>query len=648
MRLRFILVATACVVAVVAGFAWVGSGRAWGQGEERILAYDVSIDIQRDGSLAVIEALDYDFGFTGHHGIIRLIPVRFRYDDRYDRVYPLKVLSVTGSPGTPDQYKVSRSGSDLEIKIGDPDSTITGRHTYTINYRVEGALNGFADHDELYWNAIGNQWPVPIEQASVRVHGPAGLIRTACFAGPFGSTTPCQSNGLRGATLAAFGQDRLNPYEGLTVVVSLPAGAVPRPAPILVERWSFARAFSATPVTLGASGALLALLVAGVGYLLWHNGRDRRVIGSPVDIAYATSQGGEQAVPVFERSDYPVEYAPPDDIRPGQVGTLIDEVANPLDVTATIVDLAVRGYLRIEEIPKRWIFGKPDWRLVKLREADDGMIKYEQLLLDGLFEDADEIEEPSGWEPEGGEAPDRPDLSTAPARPDLPDEGVRLQPGLAEVKLSALRRKFSVRLRRIQTALYDDAVDRRWFAGRPDTIRTRWHTFGFLVLAAGIGLTWLAAAKTHLGLVAIPVALAGLALAWTARWMPRRTPKGTGMVRRVMGFRTYIETAEAHEARFQERENIFSKYLPYAIVFGCTEKWARAFAGLDRQGQVPSTAGWYVGAYPFNAAIFSSSIDHFSTVAAGTITSAAATGSSGFGGGGFSGGGGGGGGGGSW
>jgi uncharacterized membrane protein YgcG len=636
-----------CVLAAVAGFAWAGADGAWGQGEERIDAYDVSIDIQRDGSLAVVEAIDYDFGSTEHHGIIRLIPVRFRYDDRNDRVYPLKVVSVDGSPGTPDGYKVSRTGSDLEIKIGDPDRTITGRHTYTITYRVEGALNGFADHDELYWNAIGTEWPVPIEGANVRVHAPAALIRAACYVGPPGSTAPCQISGLPGRTLATFVQDRLGPYEGLTVAVALPPGAVPHPTPILEERWSFARAFSATPMTLGVSGALLALLIAGVAYLLWHKGRDRRAIGSPVDIAYGTSQDGEQAVSLLEHGAYPVEYAPPDDIRPGQVGTLIDEVANPLDVTASIVDLAVRGYLRIEEIPKRWLFGKPDWRLVKLREADGDLIHYERLLLDGLFEDADEADESPARERENDSAA-RPDLSGVPGRPDLPDEAIPRQPGLVEVKLSALRRKFSMRLRKIQNALYDDAVERRWFAGRPDTIRTRWHTIGFVVLAAGIGLTWLAAAKTHLGLIAIPFALAGLAIAWTARWMPRRTPKGTGLVRRVMGFRTYIETAETQEARFQERENIFSKYLPYAIVFGCTEKWARAFAGLDRQGQVPSTAGWYVGAYPFNLGTFTSSLDHFSSVAAGTITSAAATGSSGFGGGGFSGGGGGGGGGGSW
>ena len=623
----------ACLIAT----AWAASGNAAAQGVgERIRDYQVDIRVEPSGDLLVVERISYDFDGTEHHGIFRDVPYLFRYDDRYDRIYRLHVLSVEGSPGTPDQYDTSKKGSELEIKIGDPDRTITGLHTYTINYRVEGALNGFTDHDELYWNAIGTDWAAPIDHAEARVRTPGGVQQVACFSGPQGSTLPCQTSGSQGNT-ATFAQDGMNPYDGLTVVVAFPTGAVPTPHPILKERWSFGRAFSASPVTLGASGGLLAILLAGLGYLLWANGRDRRAIGSPVDISYGTSQEGERAVPLFEHGTNPVEYAPPDGILPGQVGTLIDEVANPLDVTATIVDLAVRGYLRIEEIPKRRFFGKPDWRLVKLKEADDGLIRYEKLLLDGLFEDADETDEDEAEETEE---------ESTPPRPDLPVMASPREPGLAEVKLSALKSRFALRLRKVQNALYDDAVKRRWFAGRPDKVRARWHVIGVALLIGGIGLTVLAAAKTHLGLIPIPVAIAGLALTWAAHWMPRRTPKGTGLIRRVLGFRTYIETAEAREARFQEKENIFSKYLPYAIVFGCTEKWARAFTGLDQQ--VPSTAGWYVGAQAFSISSFTSSIGHFSSVAAGTITSAAATGSSGFSGGGFSGGGGGGGGGGSW
>jgi Predicted membrane protein (DUF2207) len=341
-----------------------------------------------------------------------------------------------------------------------------------------------------------------------------------------------------------------------------------------------------------------------------------------------TKGAPEQPVPLMERSIYPVEYSPPEDIRPGQLGTLRDEVANPLDVTATIVDLAVRGYLRIEEIPKEGWFGKPDWRLVKLKESDGDLLVYERELFDGLFEDATIETIPEVPRPDG----------SAPGRPDEAQQ-------VEQVLLSGLKQKFATRLHEVQKALYVDAVKQGWFPERPDKVRTRWHGRAILLLLAGIGLTVLLAAKTHLGLIAIPVVIAGLVLLAGANDMPRRTAKGTGLVRRVRGFRTYIDTAETQEARFQERENIFSKYLPYAIVFGLTEKWARAFAAL---GQEAPQANWYVGTHPFAFNSFASSIDHFTVSSAGTIASTpGGSGSSGFGGG-SSGGGGGGGGGGSW
>jgi uncharacterized membrane protein len=320
--------------------------------------------------------------------------------------------------------------------------------------------------------------------------------------------------------------------------------------------------------------------------------------------------------------------------RAGQIGTLIDEVANPLDVTATIVDLAVRGYIRIEEIPKEGWFGKPDWRLVKLREADSDLLLYERRLLDALFADAEvetvlDTDTESTQDEEAG-VPNSP----TPVRPDT----------VQEVKLSSLKQHFASRLRLVQNALYSDAVKRGWFPERPDKVRTRWHGRAIGLLVVGGGLTVLLAAKTHLGLIGIPLVIAGLVLLAGANDMPRRTAKGTGLVRRVRGFRTYIDTAEAQEARFQERENIFSRYLPYAIVFGLTEKWARAFAALGQE--MPQT-NWYVGTRPFAYNNFASSIDHFTVSSAGTIASTpGGSGGSGFGG--SSGGGGGGGGGGSW
>jgi uncharacterized membrane protein YgcG len=508
---------------------------------------------------------------------------------------------VTG--GASSAYAIQHEGATFRIRIGDPDRTVSGEHTYAIEYRVRGALNAFADHDELYWNAIGADWDVPIDTARVVVTAPAAIQRTACFAGLSGSTSGCLRSSIDGST-ATFAQKGMWPYQAFTVVVALPKGAiVPAPAPILKERWSLARAFTLTPVTGAVSAFLLVLAVGLFVRMAWRTGRDRRFAAGQVDVVMGAPAGTpEQAVPLFESGGAPVEFAPPEDLRPGQIGTLMDEVANPLDVTATIVDLAVRKYLVIEEIPKHGLFGRADWKLTQLRAADDDLVPYERRLLDGVFEDAN------------------------------------------EVTLSSLKTKFVQRLHKVQDALYDDAVAHGWFVARPDRVRQRWTGIGVGILVVGGALELAAVRWTKLGLIPVPFVLFGLLVAIGAHEMPRRTPKGTGLVRRVHGFRTVIATAETNMSRWAEQENVFTRYLPYAIVFGLTDKWAKAFAGL---ATAPDTS-WYVSSHPFVYADFGHAMDGFSTVAAGTIASTpGGSGGSGFGGGG-AGGGGGGGGGGSW
>jgi len=472
-----------------------------------------------------------------------------------------------------------------------------------ITYRMGGALNGFPDHDELYWNAIGPDWSAPIQRAKVTVAAPGSIDRIACYAGPAGSSLACEKSAVKDGT-ASFAQASLDPYDGFTVVVGLPKGIVAEPAPILTERWTLRRSFTTTPFTVGGSLLLAALVVGGFGGIVWKTGRDRRYRGSQVDVLMGGPETPEQIVPLFEGdASGPVEFAPPLGLRPGQIGTLVDEVANPLDVTASVIDLAVRKYLVIEEIPKRGWFGKPDWKLTKLRDPDRELLEYERELLEGLFEDGQ------------------------------------------EVNLSDLRTKFVSRLHRVQDALYRDAVGKRWFAGRPDRIRGRWVAVGIGVLVVGGVLEFAAVRWTRLALLPLAVILAGLLLIVGAKWMPRRTAAGTGLVRRVRGFRTVIATAETNLARFAEKENLFTRYLPYAIVFGLTEKWARAFEVL---GEPPPDTTWYVSSNAFAYGAFSDAMDGFTVTTAGTIASTpSGSGGSGFGGG-SAGGGGGGGGGGSW
>jgi uncharacterized protein (TIGR04222 family) len=588
--------ALAAVVAA-AGLAFVIlAAPARAQTPERILDYAVTLQIEAAGTLLVTERIAYDFGTAERHGILRDVPVRFRYDDRYDRVYPLQVLEVSGSPGTPVQYTLEDVDDTVRIRVGDPDETIAGQHDYTILYRVEGALNGFADHDELYWNAIGAYWEVPIEQASVTVRAPASIDRVACYVGPAGSDRSCASSGIDGRT-ASFAATGLGPYEGVTVVVGFPTGVVPAPRPVLEERWSLARAFSVTPRTLGMAGGVLVVALLVLGWLLGIVGRDRRPGESSASLGGAVT-----------------EYVPPEGIRPAQAGLLMDEVVNPAAISATVVDLAVRGYLRIEEDPFDTDGDKPDWRLVKLKPADNDLLEYERVLLEGLFGSR------------GG-----------------------------SVQLSNLEKQFYDRSELVRLRLSEDVVQRGWFIEQPDKVHQRWVVRGRVVTVAGAALTALAAWQTHYGLVALPILLAGLALMLGARRMPRRTPVGVELLGRVNGFRAYLQTAGNDAAGPAQPLEQFSPYLPYAIVFGLTEQWTRPLALVGAPPQTP----WYRGRQPFSPDRFGSHLHRFSRSTATILAASppAVSGLSGFewgssgsggGGGGFSGGGGGGGGGGSW
>ena len=149
----------------------------------------------------------------------------------------------------------------------------------------------------------------------------------------------------------------------------------------------------------------------------------------------------------------------------------------------------------------------------------------------------------------------------------------------------------------MQSLLYEDVTRNGWFRGNPSSVRVRWQIYGFLVTAAGAGLTWLLAQtwQTRYGLVGLAVVVSGLVLLALSSRMPARTPKGTAMLAQAKGFRTYLETAEANQIKFEEGEDVFSRYLPFAIVFGVAERWAKVFADLAASGAPVATPTWYVG-----------------------------------------------------
>jgi hypothetical protein len=592
---------TRVAVALIVGALSIGAvaSRAAAQAAgERITDYQVEMQLQPSGTLSVVEQIAYDFGTASRHGIYRDLVERETYDENHDRTYDINNVSVTADGG-PANADVSHNGPYLRVRIGDPDVVISGAHTYEIRYDVDGATRTFPDHQELYWDPIGNQWPVPINQARVTVAAPASITDVACYAGPQNSRLACDDASARGDT-AAFTQANLGPNEGVTIVVGLPPGSIASdPQPILERRRTLADGFAARPNTLVPALLLGILAIGWVLRLAWKRGRDRRFAGSATDAAFGNDTGADEPVGLGRGDPGPVEFIPPNGVLPGQVGTLVDEHANLIDVTATIVDLAVRGWLTITDLDK-------DYELTASPTVGKGtLLPYETALMNALF----------------GAGPN--------------------------VKLSDLKYKFRAQLAEIQGAMYDDVVTQGWYRIRPDRTRQRWVLIGLGLLIAAVAITYVVAVASSFGLIPIALVLAAITLLVVAHRMPARTAKGTAMFSRVRGFRRlFDEGDQGLREKFAEEHDIFSRYLPYAIVFGCTDRWARVFADLDAQ---QLDTGWYRGNAPFNAVLLASSMNHFGTVATGTLYASqpSSSSSSGFGGG-FSGGGGGGGGGGSW
>lgn len=575
---------------------------------ERITSFSSDLVIERDGSLAVTEQIIYDFGSNERHGIFRYLPDRFPCEGDaigpscpkdHDRVTPIRDLKVTMDGGSVP-VKTERQGNTTVWRIGDGDRTVSGSHVYSISYLLTGTFNPTSDGGAvLGWNATGSGWDVPIDEVVVTITAPTGEdYQLRCARGPAGSTDPCAEGRL-------VQEKGLNAGDNVTVTLTFAPGIIDRTDPILREQQTFARAFRLS----AGSGALTALTALAGGALAWRTGRkgrDRRFAGGDVELAMGRAGEAETTRGVFEKLPAVMEFAPPNKIRPGQMGALVDERVDNRDVTATIVDLAIRGHLRIVQVDKH------DWELTRLDKRDDGLLAFESLLLTELFETGN------------------------------------------PVRLSSLKQKWSGSYAKVRTAVYQDLVDSGWYAGRPDRARGFAAAKGFALLAAGVAAGIALGQRTTLTLAAVPLVVAGLVTLVLARRAGQRTAAGTAMAARSAGFKRLVETPTQEEmARFAERHDVFIEYLPFAIVFGCATQWAGRFAALG--ALPPPTIGWYVplpGGYHGHDAWddIAASVSGFAGSAGASLAAAAASGGSGGGGGGgFSSGGGfGGGGGGSW
>src|SRR5450756_2459871 len=322
-----------------------------------ITSFHSDITIAPNSSLTIKEDIQVDFGSLQKHGIFRTIPLRYRYDASHDRYYVLEVMSVTDG-SRPLTHSDSIDSDNYVIKIGDPNNLVTGPNRYVITYAVVGVMNSFTDHDELFWNVDGALWPVPKRSVTATVNLPSNAFqKAACYQGPAGSQESCTY--VNSEPAVSFASTRqLGSGEEMSIVTALNKGAVTVPPPLLEPRQrQFPQdAFDLTPLTVTLFVLLTVLGLGLVAWNWWVHGRDRayltqHYLATAPTAATGASSEPERTQPLFAQDTLVVEFGPPQNMRPAELGLILDESADTKDVTATIVDLAVRGYLTIAEDP---------------------------------------------------------------------------------------------------------------------------------------------------------------------------------------------------------------------------------------------------------------------------------------------------------
>ncbi len=540
----------------------------------RIADFQDIVSVSANGSTLVKERIS--LVFIGHwHGIHRIIPIEYPGPRGTNYTLFLDVIAVTDGAGQKLKSESKTSGNYRDLKIYIPDAVDTTR-TVEIDYIVRNGIRYFEDHDELYWNVTGNDWPVPIDHAEAHVYLPesaAGKLRAQAFTGAYGSAQRDATAEINGADVAFETSNPLPMRGGMTIDIFIPKGIVKEPG-ILARAFWF---LGSNPIVF------LPLLTLGVMFVLWwYKGRD--------------PDPGRSVAPMYE---------PPAGISPAEAGALIDDTIHPRDITSTIVDLAVRGYLTIEETVETnlLIFHSKDYvfHLVKPIAEWQGLSPHERVMLENIFA--------------GGQ----------------------------QTRLSSLKNRFYTAIPVIQQDIKAALRNKGMYLLDPDSANA-YSVGAAILIAVPFLLAQFTGFKEVFSSIVLLIACGAVsAIIWWlfARQMSAKTVQGGRARVAVLGFQEFMNRVDADRLKRMPPET-FEKYLPYAMALGVEHHWAQAFAGI-----IQNPPSWYVspnGMTGFNPVFFSSSMHTMATDMHQVFVSAPRSSSSGSGfggggGGGFSGGG---------
>lgn len=568
----------AVTCAVILLLALPAFAREW-----RITNFASNMEVAQDGTMAVRENLT--IAFEGqYHGIYRDIPIQYPGPHGSNYTLFLTVTGVTDGQGNKLKYDSSVQGDFRHLKIYIPNAVDTTK-VVQINYTVKNAVRWFDDHDELYWNVTGNDWPVPIDGAMAIILFPANAaknLRGQAFTGVYGSEGQDAAVAVNGNVVKVTSNGTLDMREGLTADVYITKGILTQPSQLTFALW-FIRSNVIVLLPLWAFVVMF--------FFWWTKGRDPKP-----DISVAPM------------------YDPPKDMTPAEVGALLNDAVHPRDITSTLVDLAVKGYLKIEEVEsKMLVFSHRDYTFHSLKPQGSwsSLQAHERVMLNNMF------------------------------------AGVR-----DEIQLSQLRNKFYVAIPTIKEDILAQLRGKGMYSVDPDSAHA-YVFIGVLLTALPfvlIQLFKIADVLASVGMVILAGLISLIIVFLFARIMPAKSLKGVRTKIEILGLQEFIQRVDGDRLRTMPPDT-FEKILPYAMALGIENHWAKGFAGI-----MQNPPSWYVGPNPyvgFNPIFFAASMHAMATDAhqafvAAPRASSTGSGWGGGGGGGFSGGGFGGGGGGAF
>ncbi len=542
--------------------------------------FSSEITVNRSASLTIVEKIIYTTDVP-HHGIYRYIPTK--------PTEQVKLISITDDKGRPYEYKKTTENGNVTLRIGDPDHTFTGSKTYIIRYKVNYPIHKVKDHLELYWDITGEGWKFPLLNVKATIHSPVPILKYTCYSGKVGGNDKlCRVRKLNSKTLLVTYPQPITWNKNLTVAVAFPLNSGIQPPSGLF--------FTFQKILYIFLFIFPTLLFVIYWYL---KGRD-----------YLPDASGKLKG-LFQHLTTPITaYEPPEDLTPGQVGLLIDEKVDPQDLVAEIIELARRGYLKIEKKTiKRFLGHKTEYIFHKLKDADDKLAPYQKTLLKGMFKNRD------------------------------------------STKLSTLKGSFYTTFLRANDQLYKSTTS-KYFSRNPKKDKALGYglsigiVFWQIFVLVSLSQSFYLSSATTVGLGFLLIIVTGIIdFLFVGQNLPQKTSLGTKDYLFIKGLKENLKRGAWREA-IKEKHLFLEEIIPYAIALGTIKQLAKDMKDLDLQP--PDYLNSFVAWNTFDS--FTSDLNSFAKAASSSISynpKSGVSGGSGFSGG-FSGGGGGGGGGGSW